>query len=106
MEFLDISLRKDLILLLHAIHSLFFWQILKKTILFSGCRNPYKKSTKQEKSSLFMINILQNGKMMVENQRKTRVLEDSSLFPVISTKNAVKECDLRIGFHTKFKRIR
>ncbi len=39
MEFLDIthiSLTKYLSLLLHAIHSPFYWRILKKTILFSG----------------------------------------------------------------------
>ncbi len=58
MEFLDNSLRKDLILLLHAIHSPFFWRILKKTILFSGFRKPYKKSAKQDNSSLFMNRIL------------------------------------------------
>jgi hypothetical protein len=36
MEFLDIYLTKDLSLLLHAIHSPFYWLILKKTIHFSG----------------------------------------------------------------------
>ncbi len=36
MKFLDIILTKDLSLLLHAIHSPFYWRILKKTILFSG----------------------------------------------------------------------
>jgi hypothetical protein len=43
MEFLDINLTKDSNLLLHAIHSAFYWRILKKTILFSGFQNPYKK---------------------------------------------------------------
>jgi hypothetical protein len=33
MEFLNINVTKDLSL--HTIHSLFYWQILKKTILFS-----------------------------------------------------------------------
>ncbi len=54
MEFVDISLTKDSSLLLHAIHSPFYWRILKKTILNSGFNNPYKKSTKQENSSLLM----------------------------------------------------
>jgi hypothetical protein len=36
MEFLDINLTKDSSLLLHAIHSPFYWRILKKTILLSG----------------------------------------------------------------------
>ncbi len=35
MEFLNINLTNDSILLLHAIHSPFYWRILKKTILFS-----------------------------------------------------------------------
>jgi hypothetical protein len=38
-----------------------------------------------------MNSILQNEKMRVEIQTKTRVLEDSSLYPETSTKNAVKE---------------
>ncbi len=41
------------------IHSPFYWQIYKtKTILFSACNNPYKKSPKQKNSSLFMKHIL------------------------------------------------
>jgi hypothetical protein len=43
MEFLDINLTKELSLLLHAIHSPFYWRILKKNVLFSGFKNPYKK---------------------------------------------------------------
>jgi hypothetical protein len=49
MEFLDINLTKSSSLLLLAIHSAFYWRILKKTILFSGFKIPYKKSWKQEK---------------------------------------------------------
>ncbi len=29
--------------MLHAIHSPFYWRILKKTLLYSGFNNPYKK---------------------------------------------------------------
>jgi hypothetical protein len=36
MEFLDINLTKDL-------SPNFYWRILKKCILFSGFKNPYKK---------------------------------------------------------------
>jgi hypothetical protein len=72
MEFLDIR----------AIHSPFYWRILKKNILYSGFKTPYKKSALQE-----------NGKIRAENQTKTRVKEDSSLCPETSTKNAVQ------GFH-------
>ncbi len=48
MEFLDISLTKGSSLLLHAIHSIFYWRILQKAFVFSGFENPYKKSAKQE----------------------------------------------------------
>ncbi len=56
MEFLDINLTKDSSHLLHASHSPFYWRILKKTILFSGLNNPYKKI--REKEKLFMNCIL------------------------------------------------
>jgi hypothetical protein len=48
MEFLDISLTEDSSLLLHAIHSLFTGGFLKKTGLFFGFKNTYKKIRKQE----------------------------------------------------------
>jgi hypothetical protein len=48
MEFLGISLTRDSSLLLHAIHSPFYLRIKKKTILYSGFKNTYKKSAKQE----------------------------------------------------------
>ncbi len=59
MEFLDIISRKDSSLLLDAIHRPFYWRILKKIILFSGFKNPYKKSAKQENSSLSKNSILE-----------------------------------------------
>ncbi len=58
MEFLDIILTKDSSLLLHAIHSPFYWRILKKTKLYSGFKNTNKKSAKEENWSLFMNSIL------------------------------------------------
>jgi hypothetical protein len=40
----DIGLTKDpLSLLLHSIHSPFYWSILKKTILVSGFESHFKK---------------------------------------------------------------
>ena len=48
MEILDINMTTDSSLSLFAIHSPFYWRILKKTILYSGCNNPRKKSVKQE----------------------------------------------------------
>ncbi len=58
MEFLVINLTKDSNLLLHAILSPFSWRILQKTLLYSGFKNPYEKSAKQENSSLFMNSLL------------------------------------------------
>jgi hypothetical protein len=58
MEFLDINLTKDPILVILAIYGPFYGQILKKTMLFVGFKNPYKKSRKQEKSRVFMNSIL------------------------------------------------
>ncbi len=50
MKFLDINLTKDssTSLLLHVVCSAFYLRFLKKTILYSGLKNPYKKSKKQE----------------------------------------------------------
>ncbi len=49
MEYLDINLTKDSSLLLYAIHSPFYWRILKKTILFSSFKNPYGKIRETKK---------------------------------------------------------
>jgi hypothetical protein len=43
MEFMNISLSKDLSILLHAIHSLSTAGFLKKTRLYSGFKNTYIK---------------------------------------------------------------
>jgi|LakMenEpi03Aug12_release.lakeMendotaPanAssembly.Ray.scaffolds.fasta_scaffold939459_1 hypothetical protein len=60
--------------MLHAIHSPFYWPILKEfTIFFSGFKNPCKKNPR-------------NKKTRVENQTKTRVWEDLNLCPESSTK--------------------
>ena len=53
-EFLDINLSKDSSLA-HAIHSPFYWRNLIKTMILSGFKNPYKKSAKQENSSLLCM---------------------------------------------------
>jgi hypothetical protein len=42
LTFLDVNKIKDSSLLLHAIHSPFYWRILKKAILYSGFKNTYK----------------------------------------------------------------
>jgi hypothetical protein len=77
MEFLDIILTKNSSLLFHAIHSPFYWLILKKTILFSGFKNPYK----QENSRLFIKSILKDRKIRVESQTKTQVLRRLEFMP-------------------------
>ncbi len=56
MEFLDIQFNKDSSHLLHAIHSSFYWRILKKTILFSGFKNPYKKICKTRRNLSLLMN--------------------------------------------------
>ncbi len=56
---------------------------------------------KQENSRLFKNNILQKGKMRVENQTKTPEREDSNLCPETSTKNAVQE--FHLGNKTKLR---
>ncbi len=48
-EILWHQLTKDSSLLLHTIHSPFFRRILKKSILFSGFKNQYKKIHKRRK---------------------------------------------------------
>jgi hypothetical protein len=50
MEYLDFNLTKDLILLLHTIHSPVYWRILKKTILFCGIKILTKISAKKLES--------------------------------------------------------
>ncbi len=55
MEFLDINLTKDSSLLLSAIYSPFYWRILRKTILFSGLKNPYKQIRETRKLESFLI---------------------------------------------------
>jgi hypothetical protein len=47
MEFLDISLTKDLSLFLHAIHSFSTGKYLKKPILYSGFKNACKKNPRK-----------------------------------------------------------
>jgi hypothetical protein len=61
MEFLDISLTKDLSILFHAIQS-FLLADLKKTTLFSDIKNPYKKIRETRKLPSVMNSILKNGK--------------------------------------------
>ncbi len=58
MEFLDIDLAKDSSLSLHAIHSLSTGGFLKKTRLYSGFKNTYKKLLKQENSIPFINSVL------------------------------------------------
>ncbi len=82
---MDINLTKDSSLLLHAILSLFYCRILQKTILYSGYKTPYKKSSKQENSSLFMNRILQTKTAVQEfHLRESFVIcPTDSLEPVL-----------------------
>jgi hypothetical protein len=93
MEFLVIRLTKDSSLLLHAIHSTFYWRILKKTKyrLLSGFQNPYIKSAKPRK-----LQGLRKSDTYDQRGRKRAMHSSSSpeiysricsaaLFPVTST---------------------
>ncbi len=70
MEFLGINLTKGSSLLLHAVHSSLYWQILKKPILFSGLKNPYKKIRETRKLESIREYHFVERKMRVENQKK------------------------------------
>jgi hypothetical protein len=48
MKFLDKNLTKDLSLLLHGIHSPFYWRILKKTSLVFTILKKIRKTRKLE----------------------------------------------------------
>jgi hypothetical protein len=59
MEFWDVNLTKDSSLLHHATHSLSTGAFSKKTRLYSGFKNTYKKIRKKTRnSSLFMNSIM------------------------------------------------
>jgi hypothetical protein len=92
MEFLDINLTKDLIILLHAVHSPFYWRISRRSSSSLVLIIITKESTKQGNLSLFMNSILQSGKIRLENWTKIRVWvwENSSLCPETSTKKPFK----------------
>jgi hypothetical protein len=49
MKVWDSNLTKESSLLLHAIHSPFYWRILKKTILYSSFKYTYKKICETKK---------------------------------------------------------
>jgi hypothetical protein len=87
MEFLNISLTKVSSLLPHAIHSPFYWRILKKPIFSSGFKNPLIKNPRYKKTRLIFSS--------VEKQTKTRVWENWSLRPETSIKNVVQEFPFR-----------
>jgi hypothetical protein len=87
MEFLDINLTKDLSLLIHAIHSPFYWRILQNTILFfyftltyenhthSAYKNTYKKIHEIQKLSLFMNMLFEERKIRKKlESEKTQVM--------------------------------
>ncbi len=84
MEFFDMNLTNDSSLLLHAIHSLFYWRILHKTILYCSFKTPDKKFRKKRNLGSIHQNFVE-----LKNQTKTRVWEDSSLCTETSTKTVV-----------------
>jgi hypothetical protein len=97
MEFLVTSLTKDSRLLLHAIHSPFYWWILQKTILFTGLKNPYKINLQNKKTQSIHEKHFVERKNVGRKSDKTRLWEDLSLCPKTSTKNTVQEFHLWSG---------
>ena len=87
MEFLDICLTKSRVFLFHAIHSHFYWRVLKKTIFLSGFKNPYKFFLRNSKTRVFSwIAFCRTEKW----GQKTRQFSDSSLWTGTSLKMASK----------------
>ncbi len=85
MKFLDNNLKKDSSLLLHAIHSLLYWRILKKIIFFFVFKNPYKKSAEQE-------TLVGHEQHLVEQDKEGR--KPQKFESETTTKNAVQEYHL------------
>ncbi len=71
-------------------NSPFYWRILRKTILFSGFQNPYKKICKTRKLESVLEKHFVERKNVGRKQDKTRVWDDFSLCPKTSTKNTIK----------------
>jgi hypothetical protein len=69
MEFLDINLTKDPSLLLHGYSESL---LLADFTEFSGFKNPYKKSAKQENLSLIVNSIFRTGKRGWKTSQKLK----------------------------------
>jgi hypothetical protein len=65
-------LTKDSSILIHAFHSLFNWQILQKTIPYSGFKTPYKKIRETRKLESI------HEKHFVEQKNEGRKLDKNS----------------------------
>jgi hypothetical protein len=91
MEFWFINLTKHSTRLRHAIHSLFYWWILQKTILFSGINIHTKKSAKQEDSSLSRKAFNRTKKGGKPNKNSTNnYFQEFHLWIRIPVRNGVK----------------
>jgi hypothetical protein len=94
MEFLDINLTKDTRILLYAIHSPFNRCILKKTILFSGFKNHYKKICKTRKHDKHFVKRNYEG----SKPNKSSSLRRLEFMPRTLTENDVQEFHLWFVF--------
>ncbi len=100
MDLLDINLTLDSSLFApsYSVFCLFYWQIVKKTTLLSGFKNPYKNINETRKlESIREQHFVKWKNAGTENQTKTQVWEDSSLCPETLTDNAVQEFILRLA---------
>jgi hypothetical protein len=85
MELLDINLTKNSSLLLHDIHSSFYWRILKKTRLLSGFQN-YYKNIREIKKLVFIhvqhfLELKNEGRKPDKNSLKYRSRIPSLILP-------------------------
>jgi hypothetical protein len=74
MEFLDINFTKDFSLLLHAIHSLFYWRMLQKTKLCSGFKKYTQKNGKQGASKKNTVQEFHLFRRMLTNRARRHKL--------------------------------
>jgi hypothetical protein len=95
MEFLDMNLAQDSILLLRAIHSLFYRRILQKTILYTLVLKLHTKNLWNKKNSRLFMNCVEQK----NEDRKTRQKLEIQVYAQIPRlklpfKNTISGCVL------------
>ncbi len=93
--------------LFHAIHSPFYWQILKKTIVYSGFKNPYKNYPWNKKTRVYSWIAFCRTEKEGRKPDKNLSLRRIEFLPITSNKNAWFKnsisglwCDFAVTFVT------